>query len=314
MATAKQYEILGYKNGTRPESPAALKKTYRELTKKYHPDKNNQPGAEEKFKEINTAYEAVLSEIQITSESNYFKSGGKVYQSYFPAPEYGRDIDLTEQFELEDFLEERWVKVTYKQKVICYSCKGMGCEKCTDGRLTEESSIPFKMPPNQRPMHTIKMIGYGHHGKVKNGDLNILLRIKDHPIYSPAGTKSQLYTEIMVPFWHLITRTELSVKTPQGLRTINIENLALSELSYLKNRIFFIEDCGWPDLSKSESGKKVYHGIQVRVRVKADDAASEFTKYCLRALTIFRKLAAKKFKKELTQEYEQASDYDSFNK
>ena len=305
MATQKQYEILGYKNGSRPESPDALKKAYRELTKKNHPDKNKEPGAEERFKEINTAYEAVLSEIEIASKDIY-STGGKYGQAYFPAPDYGTDIDLTEQFELEDFLEERWVKVTYKQKVICYSCKGIGCEKCTDGRLTEESSIPFKMPPNQLPGHTIKMIGYGHHGNVKNGDLNILLRMKPHPLYSYSGTNGhRLYTKIRVPLWHLISRPELTVKTPQGPKTISLQSLSINQLGDIEGRIFVIHDCGWPDLSKSESGKKVYHGMQVRVMVKEDDADSEFTKYCLRALTIFRKLAAKRFERELTQEHEQ---------
>ena len=36
-----------------------IKKAYRSLAKKYHPDVNKEPGAEDKFKEINEAYQTL---------------------------------------------------------------------------------------------------------------------------------------------------------------------------------------------------------------------------------------------------------------
>ena len=52
------YKILGV---PRSASPAEIKKKYRELARKYHPDVNKSPDAEQKFKEI-TAAHAVLGD------------------------------------------------------------------------------------------------------------------------------------------------------------------------------------------------------------------------------------------------------------
>lgn len=56
MAKRDYYEVLGLTKGA---SEDEIKKAYRQLAKKYHPDINKEPGAEEKFKEINEAYDTL---------------------------------------------------------------------------------------------------------------------------------------------------------------------------------------------------------------------------------------------------------------
>ena len=72
MAQKDYYEILGI---SKDASEADIKKAYRALTKKYHPDINHEPGAEEKFKEINEAYE-ILSDPTKKAQYDQFGSAG----------------------------------------------------------------------------------------------------------------------------------------------------------------------------------------------------------------------------------------------
>lgn len=61
MATKRDYyEVLGLQKGA---SDDEIKKAYRKLSKKYHPDINKEADAEDKFKEISEAYE-ILSDPQ----------------------------------------------------------------------------------------------------------------------------------------------------------------------------------------------------------------------------------------------------------
>ncbi len=66
------YEILGV---SREADKEELKRSYRRLARKYHPDVNKEAGAEERFKEINRAYE-VLSEPELRERYNRFGEAG----------------------------------------------------------------------------------------------------------------------------------------------------------------------------------------------------------------------------------------------
>ena len=89
------YQILGV---SRDVDKDELKRAYRRLARQYHPDVNKEPGAEEKFKEINRAYE-VLSEPETRARYDRFGEagvGGAAGASGFDYGDMGGFADIFE--------------------------------------------------------------------------------------------------------------------------------------------------------------------------------------------------------------------------
>lgn len=89
------YETLGV---SRDASKEDLKRAYRRLARKYHPDVNKEAGAEEKFKEINRAYE-VLSEPETRSRYDRFGEAGVSGSGGGTAYDYGDMGGIADIFE-----------------------------------------------------------------------------------------------------------------------------------------------------------------------------------------------------------------------
>jgi molecular chaperone DnaJ len=149
------YEVLGVsRNATNDE----LKKAYRGLARKYHPDVNKGPDADEKFKEINEAYE-VLSNGDMRArydrfghagmegaggfsgfEGGGFGSVADIFEEFFGGafsgggrrqrrgPKRGADLryDLKISFEEAVFGVEKDIEV--ERPASCPACHGSGAE------------------------------------------------------------------------------------------------------------------------------------------------------------------------------------------
>lgn len=72
MEKRDYYEVLGVKKDATKEE---LKKAYRKLVKKYHPDVNKEDDAEEKFKEVQEAYETLSDESKRSAYDQYGHAG-----------------------------------------------------------------------------------------------------------------------------------------------------------------------------------------------------------------------------------------------
>ncbi|MCR5230269.1 MAG: molecular chaperone DnaJ [Solobacterium sp.] len=160
------YEVLGI---SKSATDAEIKKAYRSLAKKYHPDVNKEPGAEEKFKEINEAYEVLSDEqkrktydqfgfagMEGSFGGNYggFTSGGfddlnDIFSSFFGggmggfssssgrtrpdnAPRKGRDRLMKIDVSFLDACFGKTQTVTLNVDETCMQCGGSGAASKSD--------------------------------------------------------------------------------------------------------------------------------------------------------------------------------------
>lgn len=76
MSKKDYYEVLGVsKNASKDE----IKKAYRKLAKEYHPDRNKEAGAEDKFKEVQEAYDILSDEQKRSAYDQYGFAGTQAF-------------------------------------------------------------------------------------------------------------------------------------------------------------------------------------------------------------------------------------------
>jgi len=151
MATKRDYyEILGVPRNATDEE---IKKSYRKLAFKHHPDHNRDDGAEEKFKEINEAYEVLSDTNKRAAYDQFGHSGaggfftrdfegfdfggfGDIFDAFFGgmtyttrhAPQRGADLhdEIAISFEEAAFGCEKEINI--KRTEVCSLCYGTGAK------------------------------------------------------------------------------------------------------------------------------------------------------------------------------------------
>lgn len=161
MAKRDYYEVLGVERGA---SEAELKKAYRRLAMKYHPDRNpDDKAAEEKFKEANEAYEILSDAGKRSAYDQYGHAGvdpqmggagaggfgganfsdifGDVFSDFFGGggaqrgsrggAQRGSDLRYTLELDLEEAVRGTTVTIRVPTLVGCKACDGSGAKKGT---------------------------------------------------------------------------------------------------------------------------------------------------------------------------------------
>ncbi len=178
MATDRDYyEILGV---SRDATQDQLKEAFRNLARKYHPDVNKAPDAEEKFKEINEAYQVLSNPDTRSAYDRYGKSavsgsaGGYNYADVDLSdilgdlfgfgnfggfgstrssaqsrniPRRGSDLQTTVNLQFEEAVMGADKEISFARDEKCTRCNGTGCEPgtskvtCPDCHGTGEKKV-----------------------------------------------------------------------------------------------------------------------------------------------------------------------------
>ncbi len=155
------YELLGLQKGATEQE---IKRAYRKLAAKYHPDVNKEKDAGEKFKEISEAYEVLSDPKKRTQYDQFghdafsgghgggfggnpfgggFQGGGyeDIFDSFFggggfggqqrrpSGPKAGRDVEVQIRLTFKESVEGLTKTIKFSANEKCSPCEGRGEEK-----------------------------------------------------------------------------------------------------------------------------------------------------------------------------------------
>ncbi|MGT2907802.1 molecular chaperone DnaJ [Streptococcus dentiloxodontae] len=161
MNNTEYYDRLGVsKNASQDE----IKKAYRKMSKKYHPDINKEAGAEQKYKDIQEAYETLGDEQKRSAYDQYGPAGANggfsggaggfggfdgagfggfedIFSSFFGggagasrnpnAPRQGDDLQYRVNLSFEEAIFGTEKEVKYNREAVCKTCDGSGAKPGT---------------------------------------------------------------------------------------------------------------------------------------------------------------------------------------
>jgi molecular chaperone DnaJ len=189
MSKRDYYEVLGVsKNASKDE----IKKAYRKLSKKYHPDINKEADAADKFKEITEAYDALTDDNKRAHYDQFGHAdpnqgfggfgggadfgGGFGFEDIFSsifgggtrrrdpnAPRQGADLQYTMTLKFEEAVFGKETDIEIPREEECSTCHGSGakpgtnpqeCSHCGgSGQINVEQNTAFGRIVNRRVCH-----------------------------------------------------------------------------------------------------------------------------------------------------------------
>lgn len=280
------YEILGVKADA---SEAEIKSAYRKLARKYHPDVSKEAGAEDKFKSVSEAYEA-LKDADKRREYDQLKARG--YRSgddFQPPPGWqgnaggGRAApDFGEGADFSDFFESvfgrnrgggggragprRGRDLQAQLAIDLRTAFTGGRERITmrDGP-TGERSLDVKIPAGILAGQQIRLAGQGHPGSAGGpaGDLLLEVVYRPDPRYQLEGRN--LITHVAITPWQAALGASVTVPTMSG--DVELKIPAGSD----SGRKLRLRGRGWPGASKGDQ----IVAIDIRIPAPTTDAQKE---------------------------------------
>ncbi|MCD8213872.1 MAG: DnaJ domain-containing protein [Campylobacter sp.] len=229
------YETLGVSKGATNDE---IKKAYRRLARKYHPDINKDSGAEDKFKEINAAYEILSDE---KKRAQYDRYGDSMFggQNFHDFAQGSADMgDLNEI--LKNIFSGSFGGGAKFSSGFDGFGGGFGGFGGIDLDINAKVSIPFdvaiqggehrinlngdslkiKIPSGINDGEKLRIKGKGKSGGGKSGDLILSVNIEPSDEYDRDG--DDLYKDVEIPLKTMMFGGKVSIRTLKKDVTIKI--------------------------------------------------------------------------------------------
>lgn len=236
MANKDYYDILGVSRNATDEE---IKKAYRNLARKYHPDLHPDKKAEmeAKFKEINEAYSVLIdpkkrSDYDLTGHVTFepgmggYPPGG----AGFPYEDFGGFGGGFEDIFGEIFGRpgrrrgiQRGADIEYHLEVdFMHAVKGTEVRITVARRTGASEKMTVKIPPGIKTGSRVRVAGKGDLGYEggPNGDLFIITSVKPHQYFRRVS--NDIYVDVPVTIMEAALGAEVEVPTIDGPTRIKI--------------------------------------------------------------------------------------------
>ena len=232
------YDILSV---DRNASDDAIKKAYRDLARRFHPDVNKEPGAEEKFKDIGEAYSVLGDPKKRSAYDKYgdnwkyaeqleqnpfdgFFRGHKSKESTIGWDDiFGVDFNSFFGSNQRGFGHKQYIhtrgKDIHKQITITLEEAYQGTIKEID---LARKVITLKIPAGITDGQVMRIKGKGERGVglAENGDLLINIQITPHALFEVAGR--DVYLALPIAPWEAALGSTVDIPTLEGKIKIKI--------------------------------------------------------------------------------------------
>ena len=249
------YDIIGV---ARDATQDEIKRAYRKLARKYHPDVSKEKDADERFKELGEAYE-VLKDPEKRAAYDQLGANWQQGQDFQPPPDWDAGFEYTGGFSgadsarFSDFFESIFGRAGGQAQPGHQGARGnyqargedhharilidmedafKGAERAitlhapvmdAEGRVhTKDRTLNVRIPAGIKPGQQIRLAGQGSpgFGGGPAGDLYLEVEFKPHPRYRVED--SDLYLELPLAPWEAALGAKVRVPTPAGEVELNV--------------------------------------------------------------------------------------------
>jgi curved DNA-binding protein len=236
------YKTLGV---AKTADEAEIKKAYRKLVRKYHPDVSKLKDADSMTKELNEAY-GVLGDAEKRAAYDELGNAPRGGQGFQPPPDWGsqhgyagagggadpndffadlfanmgggagrrggsfktRGEDIHASIEIE--LGDAYTGVT----------RNITLRVPQRGGIPQEKTLSVKIPKGVTPGQQLRLTGQGHPGSAGAGDLYLEIQVRGDVRYRLEGVN--VYATVPVTPWEMALGGSIAVPTPSGSVEVNV--------------------------------------------------------------------------------------------